>query len=99
MTPDPPYPILEFDPASEAHIEPRRIVRPIDAPQHCVLCFFQDVITKLRTEDRARQIAVQHSEIGEHPLYEIAVDGRRLAVLHPGIGAPLAAGLLEEAIA
>jgi uridine phosphorylase len=93
------YPILEFDPAPEAFIEPRRVIRPIDAPEHCVICFFQDVLTRLTEEGRAHQIAMQRSEIGPHPLHEIAVDGRRLAVLHPGVGAPLAAGLLEEAIA
>ena len=30
---------------------------------------------------------------------EIDVDGKRLAVLHPGIGAPMAAASLEQAIA
>jgi uridine phosphorylase len=39
------------------------------------------------------------SELGTHPLYELDVEGRRLAVFHPGVGAPLAAGLLEEVIA
>lgn len=39
------------------------------------------------------------SEIGEHPLYEIDYLGQRLAVYHPGIGGPLAAGLMEEVIA
>ena len=38
------YPILEFDLAPEAIIEPSRIIQPIDAPEHCVICFFQDVI-------------------------------------------------------
>ena len=94
-----PYPILEFDPAPEALIEPARVIRAIDAPAHAVVCFFQDVITRLVETGAARQIAVQRSEIGTHPIYEIAVDGRRLAVFHPGIGAPLAAGLLEEVIA
>ena len=37
------YPILEFDPTPEAVIEPRRVVEPIDVPEHCVLCFFHDV--------------------------------------------------------
>ncbi len=39
------------------------------------------------------------SEIGTHPLYEIEHDGRKLALFHPGVGAPLAAALLEEVIA
>src|SRR5688572_3128784 len=32
-------------------------------------------------------------------IYEISYHGQRLAFFHPGVGAPIAAGLLEEAIA
>jgi len=94
-----PYPILEFDPNPEAIIEPSRLLRPKDVPEHCVLCFFQDVITGLVQSGQARVVDTRQSEIGSHLAYEMAVEGRRLAVLHPGIGAPLAAGLLEEMIA
>jgi len=30
------YPILDFDPSRDAVIEPSRIVRPIDVPEHCL---------------------------------------------------------------
>jgi uridine phosphorylase len=93
------YPILEYDPAREAIIEPSRVITPQDVPEHCVLCFFQEVITRLVTEGRSRVIATCTSEMGEHPLYELAVEGKRLAVIHPGVGAPLAVGLVEEVIA
>src|SRR3954463_5348363 len=33
------------------------------------------------------------------PTYEMDIDGRRLTLFHPGVGAPLAAAMLEEAIA
>lgn len=95
----PDAPILEFDPTPEALIEPSRVVPRGDMPAHCVVCFFQDVIDTLRREHKARQIVCQRSEIGEHPIYEVEVKGRRLAVFHPGVGAPLAVGLLEEVIA
>src|SRR5262249_23005595 len=39
------------------------------------------------------------SEIGTNPIYEMEVEGQRLALFHPGVGAPLAAGFLEELIA
>jgi uridine phosphorylase len=94
-----PYPILEFDPTPEAIIEPRRVIRAKDVPEHAVACFFQDVITKLCDDGRAPIIAHHRSEIGPHPLYELDVNGRRLAVFHPGVGAPLAAGILEGVIA
>ncbi len=94
------YPILEFDPAAEAIIEPSRVhARLEDVPEHCVVCFFQDVITQLRQDGQAREIDYMHSEIGAHPLYEITHSGRKLAFFHPGVGAPLAAALLEEVIA
>lgn len=96
---DPLFPILEYDDAPVAIIEPSQLIRPLDVPEHCVLCFFQDVIETLCREREARIVARSKSEIGAHPMYEIGFEGRRLAVLHPGVGAPLAAGLLEEAIA
>src|SRR5690242_11688108 len=96
---DEPYPILEFDPTPEAFLEPGRLIQPRDVPEHCVLCFFADVIAEVCAPDKARTLHTLRSEIGPHPLYEITFAGRRLAVLHPGVGAPLAAGMLEEAIA
>lgn len=93
------YPILEFDPTPEAIIEPGRIIKPIDAPAHCVVCFFHEVIDKLAKEGKAKVIAHQQWEHGAQPLYELVVNGNRLALFHPGVGASLAAGLLEEMIA
>jgi uridine phosphorylase len=93
------YPILEFDSAAEAMLEPRRIFKPFDIPEHAVVCFFQDVISILVQQHNARVIRHLRSEIGTHPIYELAVEGKRLAVFHPGVGAPLAAGMLEEVIA
>lgn len=93
------YPILEFDPTLEAVIEPRRLAAPRGVPEHCVICFFQEVIEGLCKEGKAREIAQQRSEQGAHPVYELDVNAKRLAVFHPGVGAPLAAALLEEVIA
>ena len=94
-----PYPILEHDPAPEAIIEPGRVIKPIDIPPHCVICFFQDVISQMNAAGRLKQVSNLRSEIGNHPVYELDVDGKRLALFHPGVGAPLAAGFLEELIA
>jgi len=93
------YPILEHDPVREALIEPSKIIKALDVPEHCVICFFREVLEALVTSGKATEIARSKSEMGPHPLYEIAVHGQRLAFFHPGIGAPLAAGLLEENIA
>jgi uridine phosphorylase len=93
------FPILEFDSTPEAMLEPKRLISPTDVPEHAVACFFQDVISKLVHEHKARAVRHLRSEIGTHPVYELDVEGKRLAVFHPGVGAPLAAGLLEEVIA
>ena len=93
------YPILEFDPAPEAFIEPSKIIRAQDLPEHCVICFFKEVIDKVIAEHSAKVAVENRWEDGPHCIYEISYEGRRLAFFHPGVGAPIAAGLLEEAIA
>ena len=93
------FPILEFDSSREAILEPSALVQPMDVPEHCVICFFAEVIDWLVETQEAKIIAHSISEIGKHPLYEIAYEGKRLAFFHPGIGAPLAIALFEEMIA
>ena len=93
------FPILEFDAAARAILEPSERVKPQDVPEHCVICFFAEVVQSIADQNHARIAANSLSEIGRHPLYEINVDGKRLAFFHPGIGAPLAVGLMEEMIA
>jgi uridine phosphorylase len=94
-----PYPILEYDPSPDAIINPRGLIEPIDIPAYCVQCFFQDVIEKLRAEQRLKLIIDLRSEMGKHPVYEFELNGQRLALFHPGVGASLAGGFLEELIA
>ena len=93
------YPILEFDPSRRALIEPGEVLEPLDIAEHCVLCFFQDVINHLREEGQLQLVQNLGSEIGHNPVYEMEVDGRRLALCHPGVGAPLSAAFMDELIA
>lgn len=93
------YPILEFDETPEALIEPSKVIRAGDLPEHCVICFFREVIDKVVAEHNAKIVVDNHWEDGPHPIYEISYQDRRLAFFHPGVGAPIAAGLFEEAIA
>jgi uridine phosphorylase len=92
-------PILEFDPTSEAIIEPRKVIKPIDIPKNCVLCFFQDVIAKVAAEHQAQVIHHLVSEVGRVPIYVMDVDGAPVAFMHPGVGAPLSGTFLEELVA
>lgn len=96
---DPSFPILEHDYFSEAKIEPSRIIRPREISERCVITFFQDVIEKVVRVYQAKVVIANRWEDGPHPIYEIEHRGQRLAFFHPGVGAPVASGLLEEAIA
>lgn len=92
-------PILEFDPAPTAILEPYcpQVSDPV--PDHAVLCFFQEVLEQLNQKKILRPIGQLKSEIGPNPLYLLEHHGQRFLVVHPGVGAPLAAGFLEEIIA
>ena len=93
------FPILEFDPATRAVIEPSEQIRPSAVPEHCVPCFFGDVITNFVKSGRAREAACMRSEMGRHPLHVVEVNGREVAVYQPGVTAAFAAAMLDEVIA
>ena len=70
-------PLLEHDRARIAIIEPSRIIKPIDVAEHCVLCFFQEVIAELVREGaQARQVHNAESEAGDYPVYEMDYGAR-----------------------
>jgi uridine phosphorylase len=93
------YPILEFDPSREAFIEPSKTIRRRDMPDHCIICFFKEVIEKTISELNPKILVENRWEDGPHPVYEIEYLGKRLAFYHPGIGSAFSAALLEEVIA
>ena len=94
------YPILEFDHSTEALIEPGQVIKPVEGmPERCVMCFFQDVFSKLVADGQLSVIKRLNSEIGRNPVYRLEHQGVALAAVHPGVGAALAAAFLEEVIA
>jgi uridine phosphorylase len=91
-------PILEFDPSPTAVIEPRHVRPPLDgAPEHAVLCLFGEVTERLAREGTPVLWELRAAH-GVHPVYGLDWDEHTIAVLHPGVGAPLAGAFLEEAI-
>jgi uridine phosphorylase len=104
-------PILEFDENREAIIEPTQVLKPLDTmPERVVLCFFQEVIDAACGDGKAEVIKYIKSEMGKMPIYSLEVTHpdtqekqpgvkQRIAVMQPGVGAPLAGGALEELIA
>lgn len=93
------YPFLEFDSNREAVIEPSKLIKPIDIPKHCVMCFFKDVIDKLKAGGKLKLITERESEMGKHPIYTLEFNSKTITVYHPGVGAPLVVGIMEEVIA
>ncbi len=93
------FPICEFDPTQSAIIEPSTIIKPRNVPEHCVICFFKEVNDEIVSEHNASILVDNRWEDGPHPVYEVSHKDQRLAFFHPGVGAPLSAGLLEEVIA
>lgn len=92
-------PLLEDDLGLPGVIEPSQVIARADVPACVVLCFFSEVIEQVAARRDAKQIHTLKAAHGKHPIYEIEHQGQRLAVLHPGVGAPLATAFLEETIA
>jgi hypothetical protein len=67
------YPILEFDSTPEAFIEPSKLIRALDLPEHCVICFFREVIDKVIAEYHAKAVVEYKWEDGPHRIYEFRI--------------------------
>jgi uridine phosphorylase len=96
---DSPFPILEFDGEADAVIEPSKVIPPIDIPERCVLPIYHTVIARLLASSRLEHVTNIHTAMGPLPVYKMRHDNAELAVAHPGLAAPLAAGVMEELIA
>jgi Uridine phosphorylase len=91
------FPILEFDEDRNAFIKPSNIIQPIDAvPERCVLCFFSEAIEKILAEYPHKIISNFLSEGINFPLYELDYKGEKIALIQSAVGAPIAAGQVEE---
>ncbi|GAP15536.1 uridine phosphorylase [Longilinea arvoryzae] len=101
MTPsdlNPEFPLFEFDPDPAAILNPQVKLRLENPPQRWVLCFFREVLDSLAQSGELRKVGELRSEAGANPIYQVEQDGTSLLVMHPGVGAPLAVGFMEEAI-
>ena len=76
------FPILEFDAVKEAVIELHEIIEKLDIPEYGVICFFNDVLRKLKNQGKLKLIASFRSEMGENPIYELEYDGEIIVKGH-----------------
>ncbi len=92
-------PILEFDPARTAIIEPGRSQHDIVMPDRCVMTFFGEVARKFREMPGTRPIATTRWETGAIEFFAMDYRGQEVGFVHVHVGAPVAAGILEFMIA
>ncbi len=102
---DEAIPLTEFDEDRSALIEPSshftgsgRVRGATEMPAIAVACFFGDVVEKMAREHGAELVTHLASEHGRHAVWATERNGTRFAFYQPGLGAPLAAGFLEEMI-
>ncbi|HEY2194108.1 MAG TPA: nucleoside phosphorylase [Actinomycetospora sp.] len=92
-----PLPLGEDDLADPGLIAPGAMRTRGSVPPDVVLCFFPEVVAAVA--ERAREAAVLHSENGRSPVLVLTrPDGTEVGVVHPGVGAPMAAVTLEELV-
>ncbi len=96
---NPHSPLLDFDSAPEAVINPGDFIRPLNLGQRMVLCFFPELGPKLVERGEAEIWHRFQSEAGERIVYKVSFKGQDVGLHHPGIGAPFAATSLENMIA
>lgn len=92
-------PLLEFDPEPRAFMEPSDTRERLDTAEACVLTWFHDAAARAVERLGGRQAVENRWEDGPHPLFEVSYRGQRVGILPMPVGAPAAAGLLEEVIA
>jgi uridine phosphorylase len=93
-------PLHEDDLAEPGVLEAHMLHRSaVSIPPVAVLCFFNELLEQLERDGVLTVTYVLRSEIGRNPIYEFVTDEGTVAVVHPGVGAPLAAGFVEEVAA
>jgi uridine phosphorylase len=95
---DPDVALLEYDPDPVGVVDPSVTLGRLrdSIPERAVLCFYSEILAAMPPE--ADQVGELRAAHGSHPIWRIRRNGHDVAVLHPGVGASLAAGFLEEAI-
>ena len=92
------YPIIEHPLDKVAVLNPAAFFPNGTYADCAVLCFFKEVIEHLAQRGKLKQVGTVNIENGAHPIFTMQHAGRELMVMHPGVGAPYAAAMLEGLI-
>jgi uridine phosphorylase len=90
------FPILEFDEDRDAFIRPERHIKPLDISERAVLCFFSDAIKKLLAKYPHKIVTHLKGEGLTFPVYELDYKDKPIVLVQAIVGAPWAAGHIEE---
>lgn len=92
-------PLLEFDPDRTAIIEPRGRITNIRLPEHCVMPINRFLLEKLNNDGTLEKIH-ELETVSPIPIdvYKLNYEGKPVAVVNPGVGAPLVTGVFERLI-
>ena len=96
MTPH-DHPLFEFDPSSDAIINPSIHRATLGFPQRAVMCWFGNVVTERTVGlEPVHHVPFEH---GDHAICVVQHKGVDVALVSPGVGAPAAVSSLEVLIA
>jgi len=90
------FPILEYDDDRNVFIKPSDLVEKTDISERCVLCFFGEAIKSILAEYPHKVVSHFVAEALKLPVYELDYKGEKIALIQAGVGAPVAAGQIEE---
>lgn len=92
-------PILEYPGDAISIIDPGALYPGAPTlPEHAVLCFFDDVLRRLRRRGQLERVFQLTGEGPPIDVWLLQDGGTPLTICWPGIGAPYAAAVLEELI-
>jgi uridine phosphorylase len=93
------YPILEFDDARVAKIEPSLSHKKTEGYEYCVITFFREVLEAMEKKGRIKVVKYLNCETMDIPIYEMEYMGKKIHLSLGYVGAAGSAAFLEELIA
>ena len=91
------YMLYEFDDTKEAVINPSNIIDRVEnIPEVAIACFSRDLFEKIVEGGKCLPIAEISNTNGKKTIYELEYRDKKIALFMIGVGAPVAAGDLED---
>ena len=89
-------PLLEYDDCPQGVIRAEKPVPSLHVPPYCVITFFGEILEEKYRKGELKKVAALTLEFQENPVYVTKVKGQEVGLVMATVGAPNAAGQLEE---